>query len=67
MFFKERFVSSVRWHFFSFRNSRRKVCISCAAFADKRAEVSTYQIRMSDTCVFVRTRYKAFLRELLES
>ena len=26
--------------FFRFRNSRRKVCLSCVAFADKRAKVS---------------------------
>ena len=52
--------------FFVFRNSGEKLCVSCVAFADKRAKVSICKTRISDTCVFVRTRLKSFLRETLE-
>ena len=56
------FVSSVRWHFFVFRNSVEKLCVSWALSLNKRVRVWACKIRKPHTHVFVPTSHKVFLR-----
>ena len=60
--FTQGFVSSVRWHFFVFRNSVEKFCVSWALSLNKRVRVWACKIRKPHTHVFVPTSHKVFLR-----
>ena len=55
-------VSSVRCHFFVFRNSVETLCVSWALSLNKRVRVWACKIRKPHTHVFVPTSHKVFLR-----
>ena len=57
-----RFASSGCWHFFVFRNSVEKLCVSWALPFNKHVRVWACKIRKPHTHVFVPTSHKAFLR-----
>ena len=54
-------MSSIRWHFFVFRNSGEKLCVSWALPFNKRVRVWACKIRKPHTHVFVPTLHKLFL------
>ena len=57
-----KFASSGCWHFFVFRNSVEKLCVSWALPFNKHVRVWACKIRKPHTHVFVPTSHKVFLR-----
>ena len=56
------FVSSVRWHFFVFRNSVEKLCVSWALSLVECVAVWALKLPVPHTDVLKPTSHKVFLR-----
>ena len=56
------FVSSVRWHFFVFRNSGEKLCVSWALSLVECVAVWALKLPVPHTDVLKPTSHKVFLR-----